>query len=277
MSRVAFEMEPMSIARIIDRSFKLAPGMFHKMILLLGIVAAMTVFLGEANAWFDKFGVGVFSLCVFVGIGCTYLVLSLSFGIICLLVANDAWLRDDLKSCRSIMNMVSGKLISNYIKLSIIIAVRTMLFSLLLLIPGIVYSVNRVFSHYILITENTSIDEAMARSKELMSQQSWWALRGPLTRLSAIGVVIFMLSLMLNGLSSGLIFVQNRAMLPLVAIFVFKFIIALIQYFVICIQILCYAGLYHDLCIRYQGADIFHDLDSLASSKNGHATGATID
>ena len=65
-------------------------------------------------------------------------------------------------------------------------AVLTFLLTLLLIIPGLVYYVNRALSLPILLAEDVTIFGALARSKDLMTRSPWYSLTSPTMRISVI-------------------------------------------------------------------------------------------
>lgn len=261
MSTKQFDMKPMSIARIIDRALRLAPSAFSKMIVPFAVMSVLSGFINIGRLM-EKHPL------VFFAIWLIFLALSFFIGIACMIIAKDVWFRNHDTSLKLVMKKISGKFLWKYFELSVVMGVNTVLLSLLFIIPGIIYSVNRIFSYYILVTEDTTIKEALSRSKELMSQQSWWALRGPLTRLTAIGIVVGVIQMALMSIGGALGAAQGTSAISIPVFIGLYFIYMLGTYFVLCLQILCYAGLYNDLCIRYHGADIMQDLDSLMQSND---------
>ncbi|MEX0918211.1 MAG: YciC family protein [Candidatus Paceibacterota bacterium] len=76
-----------------------------------------------------------------------------------------------------------------YVILSIVVTLAVLAGFLLLIIPGIIFSVWFAFSYYVLIAEGTGGIEAMKQSKRMVSGK-WWAVFGRLLVLVAIGIVV---------------------------------------------------------------------------------------
>lgn len=82
-----------------------------------------------------------------------------------------------------------------------------------LIIPGIVYLVNRALSPFVLNLQGTTVSEALRESKRLMTAERWYALHGPQIRITGIFISFFLLAFAISF--SGLLVVGGLTLLGL--------------------------------------------------------------
>ena len=153
------------------------------------------------------------------------------------------------------------------INVSIRVSLTCFLGFLLFIIPGIIMAGNRILSFYILILEDTSPRDAIRRSINLMTKEKWYAMNGPLMRVSGLTALGWILAIAAGSISSGASFLLARGVGGLIATVVLMFIAALVQHFVNCFTYLSFAGFYYDLLARYEGVDIVEGLQKFAPNE----------
>lgn len=253
--------EPKSIGKILDGGFKFLPKLAKELLPLLLLVTALQTLQNSSNTLgslgLDASVLGIVILASYI--------IAIPFQIYLyfaqILLASNAWLEKDA-SLQAVKKRIKFSMLWRVIGLSLRVTVITLLGLLLLIIPGIVYAVNRVLSYYILIIEDCSIKEALDKSKFLMTQGKWYQLSSPVMRLTGLWLIIMMVSLIGGlfvggGAALGAMGFASIISLTALAIGVFVAVIAGL------FNLLCFVGFYHDLCARYQGADLMSQIENL--------------
>jgi len=114
---------------------------------------------------------------------------------------------------------VARKFFWKYLCLTIILVVFLIILYVLLIIPGIIFTVFWVFASFILIKENTSAWEAMKRSKQIVKGR-WWGVFGFGLLLVIIAIIVSLIFDVIPFVGS---FVSNFIMLPFAIIFLKNF------------------------------------------------------
>lgn len=253
--------EPKSIGKILDGSFKFLPTLIKELLPILLIVTTLQTIQNSHNT---LGGLGLDSAVLGIIILASY-VITIPFYIYLyfaqILLASNAWLGKDA-SLQVVKKRIKFSMLWRLIGLSLRITVITCLGLLLLIIPGIVYAVNRILAYYILIIEDCSITDALNKSKFLMTQGKWYQLSSPVMRITGLWFIVMMVSVIAGllvggGAALGTIGVANIISIVILALGVFISQVAGIFNF------LCFVGFYHDLCARYEGADLMAKIENL--------------
>ena len=89
----------------------------------------------------------------------------------------------------------SKQYFSSYLGVSILIAIFTLLWTLLFIIPGIIFSVYYSFAAFIVVYENKKAMAAIKQSKNLIKGY-WWAIFG---RLAYVVIFIMIINILLSS------------------------------------------------------------------------------
>jgi len=118
------------------------------------------------------------------------------------------------KSFKNVFNR-SKKYFWKYIGLSLLIYLCLVPLYLLLIIPGIIFSIYWIFAFYVLVRENTGIWESMKRSK-IIVKGKWWKVFGYSLLL---GLIIVAVSLVSNFIPFVEMFVNMLVLVPFTILF----------------------------------------------------------
>lgn len=136
------------------------------------------------------------------------IVVSIYSEVLAIFVANDYCQGTPLAPLGVYLRRVDLNLIFENVWLSIRVAITFVLLALLLIIPGLVYLVNRMLSLYVLNREQVTVSDALRESKRLMTAEPWYRIQGPQLRLSGMLTAIFVLGL---GVSFLGVFIDGAA------------------------------------------------------------------
>ena len=250
-------LEPMSIGSILDRAVRLTPGLFDKLMIAFGCLAAASVVINFPD-------VASFSILLTVLLGIFIWLFGFCISVVTMAMAAEHWHGRKI-TLREGMQRLSVSMLFRFIGLSIRVGIITMLGLLLFIVPGVIYAINRILSWYILVVEDTSIDEAVQKSKFLMTRDRWYSLSGPYMRVTAIFIVVFIVSMIAGMLTAGSMALLISDGYVQMAGAVVQFVTLMIQYLAQALSALCYVGLYYDLRARYEGADILDDVEKLGT------------
>ena len=246
----------MKVGQILDRSLRLFPRVFYRALIWFVIIAL----LGTAANLFmlDSILLGM-ALSFVQGILNYVLLLAVT------LMAAEWWHGNQV-SLSDVRDRISASLVFRLLGLSIWIGVVTMLGFLLLIIPGLVYMLNRILAPYVLVVENCSMEYALKKSKYLMTRGKWYSFSGPYMRISGLLFIVMIIS-WFSGLAAGfsqqLYAQQSLAWYVSAAMTFFSFL--LVQFFSV-FNYLCLVGFYYDLRARYEGADLLNSIEGLQTS-----------
>jgi hypothetical protein len=267
-SPTAYKQAPMTIGQILDRSFKLLPGLVRPFlpVLVISCILTSTQLFGASEMQHGeqlKPGAGPV-----LNVGAA--LLNLPFAIYRffapLMLASEHW-RGNLIPAKGLARRITFGLLMRTLGLSIVVAWGTIFGFILLIIPGIIFALNRILAFYVLVNESTTTGDAMKRSKKLMSAEPWYTSSGPKMRVSAIMILGFILAIFPQiGLQvlvlgiAGLSPVLNAGLF-----FCGTVLAAIVKIF----NMLCYTGFYFDLRARYEALDLMGELDQLKSGATG--------
>ncbi|MCC6932178.1 MAG: hypothetical protein IT292_02850 [Deltaproteobacteria bacterium] len=125
-------------------------------------------------------------------------------------LADDIWSGHNPNFAGAVQKATAGKCIA-MIALGIRIAVISLLWMILIIIPGIIYAFNRTLSMIPLLVEDKTASEALAESKRLVTSGKWYQLSGGSMRLAGLllicavvyflGLVIVVLIVPIDGIN----------------------------------------------------------------------------
>lgn len=143
--------------------------------------------------------------------------------------------------------------------LSIVVGIMTALCSILLVIPGIIYFLNRVLAFTCIYFEEVNVAEALSRSKFLMTQEKWYSLKGPKMRYLGLILVTIILSVVVGGggaLFMGAADAYISAPFSTPVIYATQFTGALLLHILSLYTWTVAVGFYFDLRARYEALDL---------------------
>lgn len=244
---VATVPQPMRIGEILDRSLqllrKMLPEALYPLLIIAGGNTLVQYGFNHANSM-DTVAVSFLALLAIA-------VVTWLFYMSCIFLASDFW-QNRKTGIREAYSRVTIGLAVRSILLSLRIGAVTFLLLLLLIIPGIVYAVNRLLAYYIFFLEDTTIHESLQRSKFLMTQGKWYSLSSPLMRVSGLLLITMLISFAVGavGEMSALHFGSTAgSAASLVVHFVSQFLQGSLYLF----NMLVMVGFYYDLRARYEG------------------------
>lgn len=249
--------EPKSIGKILDGSFKFLPILAKQLLPFILIVTVLQT-LQNSRGMFPSEGIAsIIVIAAYVIAIPLYFYLYFAQ----IFLASNAWLGKEV-SRQAIKKRIKFSMLWRLLLLSLRVFVITCLGLLLLIIPGIVYALNRILSYYILIIEDCSVKEALDKSKFLMTQGRWYQLNSPPMRITGLYFIVMLVSLIAGifvggGAAMGALGFAGILSTIILAIGVFVSNVAGIFNF------LCMVGFYHDLCARYEGADLMSQIENL--------------
>ena len=244
--------EPMTIGGIIDRALRISPVLFLHALVPFSVIAALTVAAELPSV------VAVPGLAV----ACTILSTIINFfvSITAMKMAGHYW-NGERTSFRQATSGISLGFAFRFFCLGIAIGLGMIARLLLLIIPGLVYALNRSLAPYIMLLEDAPISEALRKSKALITKKSF----ANYMRLSAIFFVVLIISVVGSSLQEGVRPALADTIVGRKFAAVVQFAAVLIVLFSQAFNYLCYAGLYFDLTARYEGVDLAQELEGLNS------------
>jgi len=139
------------------------------------------------------------------------------------------------------------------------VGLMTAAYSLLLVIPGIVYFINRVLAFTCIYFEEVSVDEALERSQFLMNQEKWYSLGSAKMRYSALILVVLPLNLVVTSVAIRFLdMVNGHAWEPFTLAIRFGayFLTFLVLQIMFLYMDTVAVGFYFDLRTRYEALDL---------------------
>jgi len=157
------------------------------------------------------------------------------------------------------LNKTTFSFIVKSMTLSLRVGLMSALYGMLLLIPGIVYFLNRVLAFTCIYFEEVSVPEALDRSKFLMTQEKWYSLSGAKMRYGSLILVSIVLNLAISGMTALFLgavdaYVGGPISGPLsyASLFVNHFLTQLLYLYAGIVGV----GFYFDLRTRYEALDL---------------------
>lgn len=167
-----------------------------------------------------------------------YIVLSLTimWGSVCMLTIGKRLLQAKSGRSRSSFKVVrtqAGKLFIPYVLTTILRSIFLLLWTLLLIIPGLIYAVRTVFYPVIVVCEDTPYRAALARSKSVV-QGKFWAVAGTVVGLALLTLIpaqilAGMFGIMAKDAPAGIMLAGGVASSIIIALSLTVYLLSLIQ------------------------------------------------
>jgi hypothetical protein len=116
------------------------------------------------------------------------IIVTFLFQVLIVVMAAHAW-NGQPATLMAAINEITLSKVCRVCLLALLVLVVSFLLLFLLIIPGLVYLINRFLAFYIVILEDTPVDKAIERSKFLMNQERWYSLNSPAMRISVLTLV----------------------------------------------------------------------------------------
>lgn len=249
---------PLPIGAILDRSFSISVKLIDRS--LLSTILILTVLW----AAFDTF-------LVINGIFVPYVIDNAVFSYLAALTITPAFKlwhgrRPDFETPLETTTQIFGRIFLA----ATIAGLLSMLYAILLIIPGVVYYTNRVLAPYAIAIEGLGVRDALRRSKSLTTnyrRKAWYSYGAPLWRAMGIGLVVVMVILApvivleaaLSFLAAGQEELQGLAL----------FAENCLAYFVVLLgqvlSVVAFLGFYSDLRTRSEALDLRAELQSISA------------
>lgn len=139
------------------------------------------------------------------------------WGIACVLVVGKRMIMSKAGRARTSFSVVrkeGGKYVVNLFLTGVLRDIFSFFWVLLLIIPGIIYSLRTVFYHIVIVCEDTGYRPALLRSKEIVKGHTWtvlWYFLG-------LSLVIFLPIVFVMGITGDLVSQFDTRLLPAVYI-----------------------------------------------------------
>ena len=153
---------------------------------------------------------------------------------------------------------------------SFLLGLGAVICALALIIPGIIFYMNRIFFPYFILIEGATVKESYQRSKELVQYRpgiAWYSFSAPLMRVGAIGLVFLTLAFTLvigisviSGFVEGILFVEET---PPWWLFGANILLNAGVVFATVFSVIAFYGLYYDLRARREGVDLRVEMERL--------------
>ncbi|MCB0322724.1 MAG: hypothetical protein KDD69_04090 [Bdellovibrionales bacterium] len=248
------QLEPISLGQLLDRSFRMSPAIFRRLLPFYLLISAAAVLaqlphLTDAHPSY-----------AFVGI-ILETVLSWYTMFAGILLASELWLSNDQVTRLDIASRITWGLVGRTIWLSLVVSVGTLVGLLLLIVPGIIYLVNRLLAYYLLIIDGKSVNEAIERSKSIMKLGKWYRSTSPVFRISIVALATMVIGGSAGVVIGGVSAASAAGTVGAVATVIVLFVGSLVAQFVKIFSFVAYTGVYYDAKARFEGADIVETLD----------------
>ena len=249
----------MRVGMILDRSIELLPKIINRTLLLFILLIAVFQ-TGLQFLYTETQGE---TLLLYYPLALIRWVIVSYLHIVFVFLARDAWLAEGI-SFQSAHKRTSFVLILKLFFLEVMIVLVAGLWAILLLIPGIIYAVNRILAPQAMILENLTMRAALRRSKRLMTAEPFYALRGPFARASGLTTITIIVALLPTMIvasitnvdattSAGVAFTGVNAVLLYVS--------NSVTFICTCFTTTALVGLYFDLRARHEGYDLERRLE----------------
>lgn len=276
----ALKSEPLRVGEILDASFSMLPQAVNRHLVMPFIVIASIsssssvalLYLAKKLPVSDDFSLESFSSVItLIGIqiiiGLSIWLINFYIEIMIALISADLWERKPFK-LKAILKSITPSVFIRALFLNMNILINTLLYSFLLIIPGVVYMVNRIPAFYILIFEKCSISDALKRSKTLMCHNPnhpWYSSHSATMRISGILTIVMIFGLIVSLIDPA----QQLSSTAAKNISFSAFIFSIASHFLLLITIayrnIAMVGFYKDLKNRIEGYDILECIKSISA------------
>lgn len=254
---------PKKIGKILDESLRFIPGMLSRRILgILASCAAIQSLADFTNTYLERFDSVVVHLVASSGFAVLGFLIFYYLQVLYIFLARNAWL-EIKQSLDQTLAEIKLLLLFRILSLGLIIAFKSMALCLLLIIPGLIYGMNRILAVYELVLEKRTIQQSLGESKFLMTHHPgipWYSFRTPIMRASGMLFITMLVSVPPGILIGGTIAFQK---ISTALDLVFDFASLGLLFFSHFLTFLCtlfstiaMVGLYYDLRARAYGTDI---------------------
>lgn len=257
-------LKPLRVGQILDRAFDLLPMLCRRLGLWLLIIAIpyfFCIMVTTATYSMTSQKKLHYSIIEYLLAYLLLLIISNQFAITCVREAALLWLGKAPEPW-TLKKIINPPLILSNFFLTFIISIVSALYSLLLIIPGLIYSLNRILSNEALILEDLSIGQALRRSKNLMTfhpELPWYSFSTPFMRAGALMTVLSLVGFVPNLLYGAAYqlgvqqFGESIYSLPVLLIGICGQVLVLIT---LAYNLLAQVAFYIDLRVRQEGLDL---------------------
>lgn len=252
-------MEPMKLGELLDRSIRLSPAVYKRLFLLFFVVAALSVvgqlpqLDGSENPVLAILAAGSVLVSSLMGF---YVM------IVSVFLSAEYWLGNTSITREEVKQKATFKLALRILGLFFVVTAGTIFWSLFFLIPGIIYMIRRILALYILVYEDLTVKESIAKSKEIMKLGKWYKSTSPIFRVSVIGLLSMFFAFVATAGVLGVMYLEaSSSNLGLATTFFLMLIATLLQQLFGVFSYVAYAGVYFDARARFEGSDILADLE----------------
>ena len=254
---------PQPIGHILDKSFRFLPKLLSRQVLLLCLVFSIfQAALESINLILERYDLFWPHVVAEVAASIFGILIFYYFQVVYALLAKNAWYGEpaDLDKARSIATL---GMIARIFWLGVIIAIRTALWSLLLVIPGVIYAMNRLLSLLDIVLRGATISESLSESRHLMTHHPtipWYSVRTPIMRASGMLLITMAVSFPPGLIIGGTIAAHETNDLAGVAVDLatlgLLFFSYMLTYITMLFSTIAIVGFYLDLRSRVYGIDI---------------------
>ena len=252
-------LPPLSIGELLDRALQLLkPAVLRTWVLIL-LAALLNVGTFVLQAYNYE------SISLLPAIASFVIYIYLFF--VSVYMASALWCGSDASLHRA-RSRIHWRRIFRFFGLSLWMSFIAMLGFLLLIIPGVVYLMNRCLAVYVLLLEQPAVFQSLRKSKLLMTRAPWYALSGPLMRVFGLSIVLWTMlafSMILQGIFQLVAYAGGVYFAAGVGVQLVTGVIAgAIQIF----SQIAYVGFYYDLRARYEGSDLLAQLSAFSGPRS---------
>ncbi|MBX7137429.1 MAG: hypothetical protein K1X83_05545 [Oligoflexia bacterium] len=246
------ELRPLRVVEILDRAFKVVKENLQALMTLALIPAVFTA----ASHVVGPDHIGLMMLFGILGA-----IAGLYINLLYLFILADGW-HGSPSSISSARERTTFGLAVRWCLLSVWVAIIGGLLLLLLIIPGLIYLVNRTLAYTVLVLEGCSISEALSNSKMLMTGERWYKLSSPTMRLGGLWIILMVIWLTGYVLIGALAvpFISEAGIVSGIAQGAQVFFQSVLS----CFGIAALIGFYYDLRNRYEGHDLSQQISQLS-------------
>lgn len=242
------QLMPRSIGEILDHGFTVARRVAAQLLPLFVLLAAVDAI---PATWEENLALK--GLHFISGLGGWLLSLAYIF------IIGAEW-RGKQMTLSQAFRKTSFSFIVKLTAFSVRVSLVTVFCSIFLIIPGLVYFINRVVAFGSIYFEGATTREALAKSKFLMSQESWYSLKGAKMRYTAVVVVTLVMSMVVQGVSFLFFGVVDLEKLPTAVvsplIFTVFVSVGVLTHLIYLYSCVLGVGFYFDLRTRYEAMDL---------------------
>ena len=202
--------------------FRKQPVLNQVTLWLIALPTAALFSLSQLREWHPAFGktteiTSQYSLIILVAFAELTLSILMIWGIACILLVGKKLLKNSAGRTRSSFKKVrkeAGSFVANIFLTDILRGCFTIFWSILFIVPGIIYAIRTAFYQIAIVCEGKEFRSALLRSKQVVQGQTWrtfWYLLG-------IACIVFLPALFVTVVTTVLVEVLDNRMLVAVNI-----------------------------------------------------------